>query len=204
MAHITINTVLQAEIYNHLLIDYAATKQAARLQLKLFYVPALARILAIYGFSDYLELYLLHRHFILQKGEAIVHRNLVIPGPDKNTSITVDVAKVIPCLNVDKRSLFPLMWMTSSTGGLVLYEYGALADGSSPHSKVKDIPQEKWEAFAQDFSVHVEALGLAGADGVMAMLEVEAEGDVGNVLEEDIADGAVDDIVDGRLLTFVA
>ena len=78
------------------------------------------------------------------------------------------------------------------------------ADGSSPHSKVKDIPQEKWEAFAQDFSVHVEALGLAGADGVMAMLEVEAEGDVGSVLEEDIADGAVDDIVDGRLLTFVA
>jgi hypothetical protein len=36
MAHITINTVLQAEIYNHLLIDYNVTKEAARLHLKLF------------------------------------------------------------------------------------------------------------------------------------------------------------------------
>jgi hypothetical protein len=37
---------------------------------------------------------------------------------------------------------------------------------------------------------------------VVAVLEVEAEGDVSSVLEEDIADGAVDDIVDGRLLTY--
>jgi hypothetical protein len=75
MAHITINTVLQAEIYNHLLIDYDVTKQAARLQLKSFYVPALAGILAIHGVLGYLELHLLHRHFIIQEGEEIVHRN---------------------------------------------------------------------------------------------------------------------------------
>jgi hypothetical protein len=37
---------------------------------------------------------------------------------------------------------------------------------------------------------------------VVAVLEVEAEGDVSSVLEEDIAEGAVDDIVDGRLLTY--
>jgi hypothetical protein len=94
------------------------------------------------------------------------------------------------------------MWITSSTGGLVPYEYGALKGGSSQNWKVKDIAQEKWEAFAQDFSAHVEAFGLAGADGVVAVLEVEAEGDVSSVLEEGIADGAVDDIVDGRLLTY--
>jgi hypothetical protein len=40
-----------------------------------FYVPALARTLAIHGFLNYLELYLLHRHFIIQEGEAIVHKN---------------------------------------------------------------------------------------------------------------------------------
>jgi len=40
--------------------------------------------------------------------------------------------------------------------------------------------------------------GLAGADGVVAVLEVEAEGEVGSVLEEDIADWSIDDVVDGR------
>jgi hypothetical protein len=43
--------------------------------------------------------------------------------------------------------------------------------------------------------------GFVGADGVVAVLEVEAVGDVGTVLEEDIADGAVDDVVDGRGLS---
>lgn len=38
-----------------------------------------------------------------------------------------------------------------------------------------------------------------GGNGVVAVLEVEAEGEVGTVLEEDIADGAVD-VVDGRSL----
>jgi hypothetical protein len=32
----------------------------------------------------------------------------------------------------------------------------------------------------------------------VAVLEVEAEGEVGGVLKEDFADGAVDDVVDGR------
>jgi hypothetical protein len=40
--------------------------------------------------------------------------------------------------------------------------------------------------------------GFVRANGVVAVLEVEAEGEVGSVLEEDIADGAVDDVVDGR------
>ena len=42
--------------------------------------------------------------------------------------------------------------------------------------------------------------GLVGADGVVAVLEVEAEGNMGAVLEEDIADGTVDDVVDERAL----
>jgi|SRR5947209_13073275 hypothetical protein len=40
--------------------------------------------------------------------------------------------------------------------------------------------------------------GFVGADGMVAVLEVEAEGEVGGVLKEDFADGAVDDVVDGR------
>jgi hypothetical protein len=160
MAHITVDKVLSAEVYNSLLIDHDATEQAARLQLKSNHVPDLAKILAIHGVSDYVELHLLHRHFILQEGEAILHKPCVIPGSDGNTSITVDIAKAVPCLNLAKPSLFPLMWMASSTGGLVPYEYGALEDGSSQHRKVKDISQETWEAFAQDFSAHVQAIGI--------------------------------------------
>ena len=40
--------------------------------------------------------------------------------------------------------------------------------------------------------------GLVGADGVVAVLEVEAEGEIGGVLEEDAANGAVDDVIEGR------
>jgi hypothetical protein len=36
--------------------------------------------------------------------------------------------------------------------------------------------------------------GLVGADGVVAVLEVEAVGDVGAVLEEDVADGTFNDV----------
>jgi len=160
MAHITVDTVLPAEVYNCLLIDHDATEKSASLQLKASYVPALAKILAIHGVSDHVELHLLHRHFILKEGEAMVHRSWVISGSDENTSIDVDIAKAVPCLNLAKPSLFPLMWMASLTGGLVPYEYGALEDKSSQHWKAKDIPQETWKAFAQDFSAHVQAFGL--------------------------------------------
>jgi len=67
----------------------------------------------------------------MQEGEAIVQKTFFIPSPDDNISITVDIAKAVPCLNFNKCSLFPLWWMTSSTGGLVPYEYGALEDGFS-------------------------------------------------------------------------
>lgn len=40
--------------------------------------------------------------------------------------------------------------------------------------------------------------GFVSADGVVAVLKVEAEGEVSGVLEEDFADGAVNDVVDGR------
>jgi len=38
--------------------------------------------------------------------------------------------------------------------------------------------------------------GLVSADGVVAVLEVEAEGEMGGVLKEDIADWAVDNVID--------
>ena len=40
--------------------------------------------------------------------------------------------------------------------------------------------------------------GLVGADGVVAVLEVEAEGEIGRMLEEDVADGTVHNVLDRR------
>lgn len=159
MTHVTVDSVLPAEVYNRLLIDHDATEQSALLELKSQHVPALAKILAVHGVSDYVELHLLHRHFVLQEGEVMLHKPLVIPGSGADTSITVDIAKAVPCPNSAKPSLFPLMWMASSTGGLVAYEYGALQNGSEPR-KIMDISQKSWDAFAQDFCAQVQAAGL--------------------------------------------
>lgn len=159
MTHVTVDSVLPAEVYNGLLIDHEATEKSALLELKSQHVLALAKILAVHGVSDYVELHLLHRHFFLQEGEVMLHKPLVIPGSSANTDITVDIAKAVPCSNSPKPSLFPLMWMASSTGGLVAYEYGALEKRSEPR-KIMDIPQESWDAFAQDFCAHVQATGL--------------------------------------------
>src|SRR5438874_1471451 len=66
---------------------------------------ALAKILDIHGVSNYVELHLLHRHFILREGEAMLHKPLVIPSSDGDTSITVDIAKAVPCPSSAKSSL---------------------------------------------------------------------------------------------------
>lgn len=89
----------------------------------------------------------------------MLHKPLVIPGSSANTNITVDIAKAVPCPNSPKPSLFPLMWMASSTGGLVAYEYGAL-EKRSERRKIIDMSQESWDAFAQKFCAHVQATGL--------------------------------------------
>lgn len=38
--------------------------------------------------------------------------------------------------------------------------------------------------------------GLVCADGVMAVLEGETEGEMSGVLEKDVANGAIDDVID--------
>jgi len=160
MTHVTVDSILPAEVYNSLLIDHDATKQSALLKLKSQHVPALAKVLVVHRVSGYVELHLLHRHFVLQEGEVMLHKPLVIPGSNGDSSTTVDIAKAVSCPSTPKPSLFPLMWMVSSTGGLIAYEYGALENGSSQRRKIMDISEETWNAFAQNFCAHVKATGL--------------------------------------------
>lgn len=159
MTHVTVDSVLPAEVYNRLLIDHEATEKSALLELKSQHVLVLAKLLAVHGVSDYVELHLLHRHFVLQEGEVMLHKPLVISGSSANTNITVDIAKVVPCPDSPKRSLFPLMWMASSTGRLIAYEYGAL-EKRPERQKIREISQESWEAFGQNFCAHIQATGL--------------------------------------------
>lgn len=159
MTHVIIDSVLPAEVYNGILIDHDATEQAALLELKSRHIPSLAEILAVHGVSDYVELHLLHRHFALREGEAMIHKIFVTPESG-GRSITVDVAKAVPCPSSAKTSLFPLMWMVSSTSGLVAYEYGALGDGSPQPQKIGEISRETWNAFVQAFCGYVHGAGI--------------------------------------------
>jgi len=159
MTHFTVDSVLPANVYNRLLIDNDAVEQATLRELKSLYVPALAKILAAHEVSDYVELHLLHRHFILKDGEAMVHKPFVT-SDSGDKSITVDIAKAVPCPSFAKPSLFPLMWMASSTGRLVAYEYGTLGNGSPQPRKIKNISQETWDAFAQDFCGYINVVGI--------------------------------------------
>lgn len=161
MSRLNIDSILPTEIYNHLLIDHEATEQSALLQLKEHHVLALASILTAHGLSDHIELHLLHRHFSLEEGEAMVHKAIDISGSDGGNPIMVDIAKAVPTPGAAKASLIPLMWMASTDGGLVAYEYGTLERGSyEARKKLADVPRKAWDAFAQDFHAHLEANGL--------------------------------------------
>jgi hypothetical protein len=114
MAHISVDMVLRAEVYNYLLIDHSATQQAALLRLKTCHVPAVAKILIIHGVSDNV----LHRHFIL-KGEAMLHKSCVISGPDGNSDVTINIIQAVPCVNWAKPPCFHLCEWSPQPMGLL-------------------------------------------------------------------------------------
>ena len=128
MSHLSIDSIISADAYNRLIMDHEATERAALLELKRKYLPALSQILTTHRVADFVELHLLHRHFKLHEGEAMVHRTLEIPGSNDLTSTCVDIAKAMNCAEPVKSSLVPLLWMASSGDNLIAYEYGL--DGS--------------------------------------------------------------------------
>jgi hypothetical protein len=156
MSHIAVNSILPAEVYNRLIIDHDATQRSEQLELKLKHIPALSAILLAHGVADSVELHLLHRHFILQDGEALVHRTLEISGSGDDSSIRVDIAKATSCPESVKGSLVPLLWMASH-GSLIAYEYGLQAE----QPKVAGISSETWKSFSHEFSVYVHSAGIA-------------------------------------------
>lgn len=161
MSHLAVNSILPANVYSGLIIDHEATERAELLELKRKHLPALFTILAAHGVADVVELHLLHRHFILEEGEAVVHRTLEIPGSEDVASICVDIAKVVNCPESIKSSLVPLLWMVSSNGSLIAYEYGLRGFAKSPEGTSTEISSETWNSFTQEFAAYVHSAGIA-------------------------------------------
>ncbi|KAK3337701.1 hypothetical protein B0T19DRAFT_397299 [Cercophora scortea] len=156
------NSTLPAKLYNLLIIDHEATERAELLGLKHNHLPAPFKILALHGVADSVELHLLHRHFTLEEGEAIVHRTLEISGSEDAPSISVDVAKAVSCPESVQPFLVPLLWMASPNGSLVAYEYGLRQSANaSQQSTTASISSERWNSFAQEFSACVHRAGIA-------------------------------------------
>lgn len=161
MSHLNVNSILPADAYNHIIIDHDATERAQLLDLKHKHLPALHKVLTAHGVDNFVELHLLHRHFILQEGEAVVHRTLEIPKSGDMTGVCVDVAKAVNSPVSIKSSLVPLLWMASSNGSLVAYEYGLRESADTSERAIIAISAEKWNSFTQEFSAYVHSASIA-------------------------------------------
>ncbi|KAL8940547.1 MAG: hypothetical protein Q9211_002230 [Gyalolechia sp. 1 TL-2023] len=161
MSYLSIDTIISAGAYNRLPIDHDATERAVLLDLKRKLLPPLSTILDRYGVNDSVELHLLHRHFTLHAGEAVVHKTVTLPGSPYLPDIDVDIAKAIECPEPLKAALIPLLWMASPSGDLVAYEYGLRGSVGSHKLAKTGIPSEVWTSFAAAFSAHVHFAGIA-------------------------------------------
>lgn len=149
--------ILAAQSYNELLIDHEATTQSALLNLKSSHVGELVKILETHDLDGDLEIHLLHRHFELQDGEAIVHKEIIVATEDH--CVILDVAKAIKCPAESTMHLSPIMWYASQKGIITPYEYATRSKSST--LRVMDrVPLLKLKSFAKEFSSYVWAAGL--------------------------------------------
>jgi hypothetical protein len=155
--------VLPARSYNKLLIDHDATSKANILDLKSKHVVTLASILRKHELHDNLEVHLLHRHFFLDDGEAMVHKDIIIDSKLGTTGVLdeviIDVAKALKLSENSTTQLAPIMWYSTQSGDLVSYEY-AISAASDPRRVVNSITSKKWSDFATDFAEYVWGAGL--------------------------------------------
>jgi len=158
MSHIAFDTIIPNTTYNKFLLDHHATEQAKFRKLKEEYVVSLANVLEKHNVSHYVELHVLHKHFDLEDGEVIMHRELHIPAVDGQQGLVVDIAKAVPYHTTSgKRALVPVLWMASSAGSLVPYEFAA-QEGAS--RKIAQLSTQVWNDFSRDFCNQLKAYGL--------------------------------------------
>ncbi|TDL13186.1 hypothetical protein BD410DRAFT_847229 [Rickenella mellea] len=164
MPFISVPVILDATVYNGFLVDHDATAQSQIQGIKENHVFALARVLVAHHLENDLEIHLLHRHFILGDGEAMVHWEISCPNPDITNgnppSVSIDVAKVMRCPEVAGEEFHPVMWFSADKDTLIPYEYAFTAKSSCQRRVVNRASTEKLSAFAKDFSAIVWQAGL--------------------------------------------
>ena len=125
MSHISVDNVVSSKAYSNPIIDHEATERAESLDQKCKLHSSLQQLLHSHGAADFVELHLLHKHFEIWDGEAIVQKPLSAPESDDVAAVNIDIAKVRICKEPASSALTLLLWMTSLTGdGLVADEYG--------------------------------------------------------------------------------
>jgi hypothetical protein len=114
-------------------------------------------IIKAHGLEGELEVHVLHRHFELQAGEALVHKEIHL---EIEPSVVIDVAKAMKCPSDSATQLIPVMWSTKDRQ-MVPYEYAVRMNSKYPTRRVVDtVPWEKLQAFANEFSNYVCDSGL--------------------------------------------
>ncbi|TQV95456.1 hypothetical protein IF1G_06443 [Cordyceps javanica] len=156
-----INTLIQAKLYNSFLIDHDATHRSEVVGLKKNHVPRLIEILEKHKLCELLEPHLLHRHFDLQEGEILVHRDLHVVGDSSHATVDIGIAKMIEVYDPIKHGLVPLLWMISTEGNLVAYEFGIKETLNTVDTKIKAVPADKWSSFIEEFTNYVQSNGLS-------------------------------------------
>jgi len=125
------------------------------------HLPTLTRILQEHELQDELEIHLLHRHFSLEEGEIIVHKEMSIDKEPliEGLKILVDVAKPLKVSENLKGQLTPILWYSARNGNIVPYEY-AISIPDDARRAVNKISSKKWSAFTTDFAEYLWRAGL--------------------------------------------
>jgi hypothetical protein len=164
MTFVSEPAILTASAYNKFLIDHDAAAQSEIRELKKDHVTVLARILCAHHLENDLEIHLLHRHFSLNEGEAMVHWEITCPSVDsfdvKLPSLSIDIAKAMKCPGDAGDQLRPIMWYAADSGTLLPYEYAVSRERLYQRRGVSGVSMEKLSEFAKEFSAAVWVVGL--------------------------------------------
>ncbi|KAM0737812.1 hypothetical protein ACQRIT_007816 [Beauveria bassiana] len=127
-----IDTIIPAKLYNNFLIDHDATQRAEVVGLK-------------------------NSH----EGEILVHRDLHVEGDSNHAPINIGIAKMMEVNDSIKNGLVPLLWMVSTEGNLVAYEFGIQETLNTVDTKIKAVSTNKWSSFIEEFTNYVQSNDLS-------------------------------------------
>jgi hypothetical protein len=88
--------IIPPALYNKLLMVHVATSRAQERNIKSVELGSLASILHVHELDDDLEVHVLHGHFDLEAGEALIHTEIVLGTGETGTPrYTIDIAKAM-------------------------------------------------------------------------------------------------------------